>query len=168
MRARGLVSTILLAACYHGSTNVALPPSDVGAYRFRAEMWRDPSVRGARNNTDSLGVFEGVLNLRDDLKESTIDLDTPETGPGCANRGVQLRADLFRNAGEMLMFSCPGLGPENRAVAALFFNIADPMGNSHWLVTFRQEDCAPQPGTNELDPRCIRPLSGVLRLARTQ
>lgn len=163
MRMWCVVPLIAVAACFHRPPGADSRLAQVGTYRFRAEMWRDPSVNGARNNVDSLGVFEGVLNLGDDLEQSTIELAHPDEGPGCANHGVQRREDWFHNAGEMLMFSCPGLGPENRALVTLFFNLADPTGNSYWGVTFRQEDCEPQRNSNLLNPRCLG-LGGRLTL----
>lgn len=164
MRAQYVISLMVLAACYHQPrTGVSS-----GAYRFRVEMWRDTTVRGARFSTDSVGVFEGVLNLNDDPKASTVDLENPDDGPGCANRGVQLRADMsLAYRGNVLLFSCPGLGPEKRAVAALYFNLDDLTGRSLWSLSFRQEDCAPEPGFNTLDPRCIHPLGGRLVLLRS-
>src|SRR5579862_2550980 len=50
MRIWCVVLLIMLAACFHRSQGSNSPLSEVGAYRFHAEMWRDPDVRGARED----------------------------------------------------------------------------------------------------------------------
>ena len=137
----GLIAGVTAVAGCHQQTVGSVQPTSAprGNYRFHADIWtegnrRPPFPSIAQPGEDSVGVFEGIVRLQGDPKDWVMALNSPVVIASCANRGVRSVDVTAGHRKDMLIFSCPGLGRDERLVVFVLVSIEDPVSDSRYLV----------------------------------